>query len=351
MDIATQAEHDDLDGVPPPKAQTCLIGHYDMFEEFRSAFAGGRLHHAWLLQGPRGVGKATTAFAFARLLLGVEPVVSREAVTFPDQGAVTRQIATDAHPGLIHVTRAAQERGTGFRSQITVDEVRRLARFFHATGVQDGYRIAIIDPADDMNRNAANALLKMLEEPPRRAVFFLINHAPGRLLPTIRSRCRFLRFAELGDEALLSAIRTVKPDAASENADVLVHAAEGSVRRALQIAEYGGVEILKVLEPLLAAHRPDWNAMGSMADQLSMRGREASYDLAVEVITSTIAKASEAALRTGAPARAAELSALWQSEKNRIREAAAYNLDRKQVLLTLYDRFHEANSNEHADRA
>ncbi|MER0239910.1 DNA polymerase III subunit delta' [Fulvimarina sp. MAC8] len=351
MDISTQAEHDDLDGVPPPKAQTALIGQNGPFKEFRSAFAAGRLHHAWLLQGPRGVGKATAAFAFARMLLGAEPTMAEEGVSFPDQGSITRQIATDAHPGVIHVTRAAQERGAGFRSQITVDEVRRLARFFHATGAQNSYRIAIIDPADDMNRNAANALLKMLEEPPRRAIFFIINHAPGRLLPTIRSRCRFLRFSELGDDALLAAIRAVKPDAADENADVLVEAAEGSVRRALQIAEYGGVEILKALEPLLVADRPDWNAFGAMADQLAMRGREASYDLAVEAITSTIAKASENALRAGALGRAAELSALWQSEKDRVREAAAYNLDRKQVLFTLYDRFHEANASEHVAAA
>ncbi|MEN3791717.1 DNA polymerase III subunit delta' [Fulvimarina sp. MAC3] len=351
MDLTTQAEHDDLDGIPPPKAQTRLIGQNGPFEEFRSAFDAGRLHHAWLLQGPRGVGKATAAFAFARMLLGAEPATAEEGISFPQEGSVTRQIATDAHPGVIHVTRAAQERGIGFRSQITVDEVRRLARFFHATGAENSYRIAIIDPADEMNRNAANALLKMLEEPPRRAMFFIINHAPGRLLPTIRSRCRFLRFSELDSHALLSAIKAVKPDLSDDNADVLVEAAEGSVRRALQIAEYGGVEILKALEPLLMADRPDWNTFGAMTDQLAQRGREASYELAIEAITSTIARASENALRAGALGRAAELSALWQTEKDRIREAAAYNLDRKQVLFTLYDRFHEAGTSAHISAA
>lgn len=351
MELSTQAEHDDLEGVPPPKAQTTLIGQNGPFEEFGAALDSGRLHHAWLLQGPRGIGKATAAFAFARMLLGAAPTLSEDGVSFSTETSVTRQIATDAHPGVVHVTRAAQERGTGFRSQITVDEVRRLARFFHATGAENSYRVAIVDPADDMNRNAANALLKMLEEPPRRAIFFIINHAPGRLLPTIRSRCRFLRFSELGESALLSAIKTVKPDAVDENVDLLVEASEGSVRRALQIAEYGGVEILKTLEPLLAADRPDWNAFGTMADQLAMRGREASYDLAIEAITSTIAKASENALRAGAPHRAAELSALWQDEKNRIREAAAFNLDRKQVLFTLFDRFHEAGTSVHVSAA
>ncbi|MDY8110494.1 DNA polymerase III subunit delta' [Fulvimarina sp. 2208YS6-2-32] len=344
MEIATQAEHDDLEGVSPPKAQSRLIGHNEAFAEFRTAFEGERMHHAWLLQGPRGVGKATAAFAFSRLLLGAEADVTAKGVAFDEGGSVFRQLATDAHPGLIHISRAAQERGTGFRSQITVDEVRRLARFFHATGARNSFRIAIIDPADDMNRSAANALLKMLEEPPQRAVFFIVNHMPGRLLPTIRSRCRFLRFNSLAKDDLARAIRATGPGAPADHSDLLIEAAEGSVRRGLQIAEYGGVEILRTLQPLLQAERPDWNGFGAIADQLSLRGREAAYDLAIESVTATIARASEAALKAGALGDASDLSALWQSEKARIAEAGAYNLDRKQVLLTLYDRFHEANA-------
>ncbi|RFC66235.1 DNA polymerase III subunit delta' [Fulvimarina endophytica] len=347
MEISTTAEHDDLDGVAPPKARMTLVGQDAAFDAFESSRETGRLHHAWLLQGPRGVGKASAAFAFSRLLLGAKAERSGDGIAFDGQDPVCRQIATDAHPGLIHITRAAQDKGTGFRGQITVDEVRRLARFFHATGNRNSYRIAIIDPADDMNRNAANALLKLLEEPPSRTVFFIVNHAPGRLLPTIRSRCRFLRFESLQPHDLLTAMRNAKPNAVPEDATLLVEKAEGSVRRALQIAEYGGVEILNTLIPLLSADRPEWNAMGSIADQLSMRGREASYDLAIEAITSSIAKASENAVGEGAFAKAAELSLLWQNEKSRIVEAMAYNLDRKQVLLTLYDHFYQTGAQDY----
>ena len=124
----------------------------------------------------------------------------------------------------------------------------------------------------------------------------------------------------------------------------MASASEGSVRRALVMEEHGGIEIVQALEPLLAADRPDWNGFAALADQLTLKGREASFDLAVDAILSTIARSSEAALETGDGARAARFAALWQSERARIREALAYNLDRKQVLLTLYDAFHAVAS-------
>ncbi|SMD03643.1 DNA polymerase III, delta prime subunit [Fulvimarina manganoxydans] len=343
MAFTTLPEHDDLGAVVPPKARLALYGHEAAFAELIRARSEKRLHHAWLLQGPRGIGKATAAFAFARLLLNARTADGEGATaSFFSEDPVIRQIATDAHPGLIHVTRAAQERGSGFRTQITVEEVRRLARFFHATGASDSYRIAIVDPADDMNRNAANALLKMLEEPPDRALFLIVNHTPGRLLPTIRSRCRALRFDPLDPLTLDRTLAAIAPTLSEQERQAMVSASEGSVRRALVMEEHGGIEIVDALEPLLDADRPDWNGIAALADQLTLKGREASFDLAIDSILSTIAKASEAALDAGDGARAARFAALWQSERARIREAVAYNLDRKQVLLTLYNAYHAA---------
>ena len=347
MAVTTLPEHDDLGTVVPPKARLDLYGHEAAFAELRRAQSEKRLHHAWLLQGPRGIGKATAAFAFARLLLKARILEGQGATaSFSADDPVIRQIATDAHPGLIHVTRASQDRGGGFRTQITVEEVRRLARFFHATGASDSYRIAIIDPADDMNRNAANALLKMLEEPPDRALFLIVNHTPGRLLPTIRSRCRALRFDALDQATLDRALAAIAPTLSGEERQAMVSASEGSVRRALVMEEHGGIEIVQTLEPLLATDRPDWNGMAALADQLTLKGREASFDLALDSILGAIARSSEAALDAGDGARAARFAALWQSERARIREAMAYNLDRKQVLLTLYDAFHAAASGQ-----
>ena len=156
-------------------------------------------HHALLLTGPKGIGKATFAFHLAHHLLS-HPRGEDAPETFgrPDPAsAVARQVASGAHPAVLHLTRPYDERTKKFKSAITVDEVRRVGRFLSLRAHDDSYRVVIVDPADEMNRNAANALLKSLEEPPARAIFLLISHAPGTLLPTIRSRCQVLRFASL----------------------------------------------------------------------------------------------------------------------------------------------------------
>ena len=201
------------------------------------------MHHAWLLQGPRGIGKATAAFAFARVLAGAEarPAARRRASRRRD-----RTPDRDRNlPGLIHVTRPPVERGSGFRTQITVEEVRKLNRFFHATGSSSGWRIAIIDPADDLNRSAANALLKILEEPPERSIFLIANHTPGRILPTIRSRCRLLRFEPLEESDLKRPYAVAAGGRAARSAAARL--AEGSVRQAMMLIANGGTEISRTL--------------------------------------------------------------------------------------------------------
>lgn len=169
-EIAPQEGHDDLDEVSPPSATLRLRGRSAEWQELHRAFESGRMHHAWLMQGPVGIGKATTAFAFARLVLGGPSTLragsGAEPVFDPEHPAV-RQIAQGSHPNLVHLSRPRVDRGDGFKTQITVDEIRRLNQFFRATA-GGGWRIAIIDPADDLNRSAANALLKTLEEPPER---------------------------------------------------------------------------------------------------------------------------------------------------------------------------------------
>ncbi|MET0259003.1 MAG: AAA family ATPase, partial [Methylobacterium sp.] len=201
MTIETLPAHDDLDDVSPPSATLRLRGRVVEWAELDGAFRSGRMHHAWLLQGPRGIGKASTAFAFARRVLGAQPLAETGDSAFEEADPTVRQIAQGSHPNLLHLDRPPVDRGEGFRTQITVDEIRRLNQFFRATA-GGGWRVAIVDPADDLNRSAANALLKTLEEPPERSIFLIVNHMPGRLLPTIRSRCRVLRFAPLADQVV-----------------------------------------------------------------------------------------------------------------------------------------------------
>ena len=334
--VETLASHDDLDGIAPPQATLRLSGHREQWRELTAAVDGGKLHHGWLFQGPQGIGKATAAFAFARHLFeapaarGTEPVAG-----FGDP--MVRQIAQDTYPGLVHVTRPVVERGTGFRTQITVEEVRRLNRFFQATASAESWRVAIVDPADDMNASAANALLKMLEEPPARSVFIVVNHTPGRLLPTIRSRCRLLRFEPLGDEALTAALSGALPDGDPADIAAAVAASAGSMRQAIGLIASGGIALRGSLDAVLAADRPDWNAIQALADQVTAKGNERSFDLLLQATLSAIAQAAEACLEVGDRAGSARLSGFWQSESRRVREAVAYNLDRKQILLTLFD--------------
>ncbi|MCQ8782619.1 DNA polymerase III subunit delta' [Mangrovibrevibacter kandeliae] len=322
-------QHDTLDGIPGP-AETCRVrGHAEPRQALAAARAAGRLHHAWLFQGPRGIGKATSAFEFARALLtppDADP---------PTAAAVRRQIAQGSHPNLLHIARPPVDRGSGFRTQITVDEVRRLNRFFHATTGRDAWRVAIVDPADDMNRSAANALLKILEEPPARSVFLIVNHAPGRILPTIRSRCRVLRFEPL-DEATLATVLADLPVAIDPGeAQRAAALAEGSVRTAIAMALSGGLEVEERLRRLYAAPQPEWSEIHAVADALVLKGRESAHDLLVEGLFRALAEEAEARLVEDA-AGAARLAEFWRAERNRFAEAAAYNLDRKQTLLSFF---------------
>ncbi|NDV88665.1 DNA polymerase III subunit delta' [Aurantimonas aggregata] len=347
--LGAAAAHDDIDGVAGPLSTLRLFGHRPAWDELVSARSGGRFHHAWLLQGPVGIGKATTAYAVARALLGAREEAGEGATAgFRPDDPVVRQIAQGTHPGLVHIVRPSNERTGGFRTQITVDEVRRLNRFFHATASASGWRVALIDPADDMNRSAANALLKILEEPPPRSTFLITSHAPGRLLPTIRSRCRLLRFDALDAPDLASAIEATRPGTDAAAIKAAIPLAEGSVRQALMLIGSGGIEINATLATLLKADRPDWNAIHALADALTLKGREAAYDLLLAALLAAIAAESEARLNVGDGEGAALLAALWQAESSRLREAAAYNLDRKQTLLTLFDGFYAERDARHA---
>lgn len=200
-------EADAIAGVPLPRAQTRLIGHGHAEAEILDAYRSARMHHAWILAGPKGIGKATLAFRFARFALAHPDARSADvraatSLAISDDHPDARKVAGGAHPGLLHLKRPYDPKRKGkdkIKQDLTVDEIRRTVPFFGSTGSEGSWRICIVDAADDMNANAANALLKILEEPPRNSLFLVIAHSPGRLLPTIRSRCRTLRLHELSE--------------------------------------------------------------------------------------------------------------------------------------------------------
>ncbi|WP_246191165.1 DNA polymerase III subunit delta' [Aureimonas leprariae] len=319
-------QHDTLPGIPSPAETPRVLGHGEAVAQFRQAWQSDRLHHAWLMQGPRGSGKATLAFAFARELLAAQGGDAAAA-------DLARQVASGSHPNLVHIVRPPADRG-GFRTQITVDEVRKLNRFFQTTSGSRQWRVAIVDPVDDMNRNAANALLKMLEEPPARCLFLIVNHLPGRLLPTIRSRCRVIRLEPLCLDVAVDVLESLEIGVTRDELRAAAQRSNGSVRDAIQLLSSGGLETEKRLDSLLGTREPEWHGIQALADELTQKDRETAFELAVSSLFSRLAAESERASAAGDLPRAESLAALWQNEAERFREGLLYNLDRRQLLLT-----------------
>lgn len=223
-------EPDRQPGCPHPRETYSFVGHAPQERALADALGGRRMHHAWLIAGPKGLGKATLAYRFARAALGSTPVGPRPLDVDPQSGA-SRQIAAQAHPDLFVLKRGLNDRGKP-RREISVDEARELGRFFSLAPSEGGMRVAIIDAVDDLNRNAANAILKTLEEPPAHSVLLLICHAPGAALATIRSRCRTLALRALADEEIAELT-------GAEHGGPLVALAKGRPGRALALKAQG----------------------------------------------------------------------------------------------------------------
>ena len=335
-------QHDTLDGVPEPSETPRLIGHTQVASMLAAAYRTGKLPHALILAGPLGIGKATLAFHLAHhLLKHPDFKAAPETFAVPDaSSSLFRQIATGAHPGVLHLTRPANDKTKSFKTVLTVDEIRRVNRFLSLTSHDGSYRVVIVDPADDMNTNAANALLKNLEEPPARTLFILIVHAPGSLLPTIRSRCQMVRLAPLAADELMAVLDGIEPPPPDDPAAraALAERAGGSARNAILLTQYGGLEIAGALDALVATRQPEIAAVHRLAEAVAGRDQAIQFDIfnrrALDLLSTA---ASEAAL-AGDLARAKTLSEAWHEALNTISEAETYNLDKKQHALTMIDR-------------
>jgi DNA polymerase-3 subunit delta' len=276
-----------------------LYGQDRAVSAFRTALDSGQLHHAWLLAGPRGVGKQTFAtLAAARVLANAAgPHVDLPALETPEDHRISRLLAAQSHPDFRRLKRELNDKGDALRRSITVDQVRKLAGLFAMSPSLSDWRAVIIDSVDDLEPSAANALLKMLEEPPGRSVFFLVSHAPGRLLPTIRSRCRRLPFDTLDDAAMTSALEEVLPDTPAAERSRLASLAGGSVGRAVAAAE---LDLAPLEEQALAIMRtgdPDNSRRSKLASSLALKAAAPRYLAFLELTPSLIAQ--EARRREG----------------------------------------------------
>lgn len=272
------AETDQEPGAPHPRLTCGLVGHDAQEAMLAEALSGRRMHHAWLLSGPKGLGKATLAYRAARIALGAQQHGPRP-LDVDAEDAIARKIAAQAHPDLFVLRRGYNERGRP-RREIAVDDARELGQFFSLAPSQGGMRVAIIDAVDDLNRNAANAILKTLEEPPPRCMLLLVCHAPGAALATIRSRCRRLALKPLGDADVRAAL-------GGEGGDALVKLAKGRPGRAIALRAQGvdtaGADLEDVLRQL--ARGEARSVLGVLYDRMSGEPFEklaAVLDLAAE---------------------------------------------------------------------
>ena len=290
-DLDDIPEPDRVPGAPHPRHTDRVVGQDRAIAEFTDAARGGRLHHAWLLTGPRGVGKATLAWAIARWVL------SDVAGPFGAAGSPeARRIAALSEPRLNLVRRPWDDKAGRLSAQITVDEIRRLLSFFHLSAAQGGWRVAIIDAADDMNPAAANALLKVLEEPPADALILIVAHQPAGLLPTIRSRCRTLRLSPLEPAQLGDVLAHLGVD---DDAAALAALSDGSVGEALRLAGQGGLDryqqLVDLMDTLPRLDRP--RAAGFADGAAGRAGTEGDpFDLTMTVLDRFLARTARAGL-------------------------------------------------------
>ncbi|EKF18351.1 DNA polymerase III subunit delta' [Nitratireductor pacificus] len=335
---------DTLPDIPEPAENPLLVGHSEAATMLAGAYRAGKLHHGLLFAGPPGIGKATLAFHLAHhLFTHPDPSNAPGHLTAPDAaGQAFRLIAQDVHPSLLHLTRPYVERDKKFKTVITVDEIRRIQRFLSLTPHDGGYRVVIVDPADDMNVSAANALLKSLEEPPPRTVFILIAHSPGRLLPTIRSRCQVIRLQPLGDDALGGLLGALGAADGGDGQAVAAHAG-GSVRNAILLSQFGGAEITSVLQRLVEARGAfDSTEALRLGDAVSGRERDVQFAIFNRAVLDMIAERASAFAAAGDAEAAAGAADLWEETNAAIRDAETYNLDRKQHVAGLAARLHAA---------
>lgn len=312
---------------------TPLFGHDAAVAAFRTQMAGARLHHAWLISGPEGIGKALFAAKAALRLLaeGAGPPPVLGGLDVEDEHPIAHLVAAGSHPELMHLKRLVKESSGELARNISVDQIRGLQRLFGNTPSLSPWRAVIVDSVDDLERSAANALLKNLEEPPPSSLFLLISHTPERLLATIRSRCRHLRLHPLEADAMTSALQAALPDADATEIAALVEAGQGSPGRAIALRGLDMASLDKVLAAILATGDPANARRSKLAQELSTRSAQPRYEAFLGRVPSLIARTARD--RRG-PALAEALG-LWERAQHLAGSATRLSLDPQSVVFEL----------------
>jgi len=335
---------DDLDVIVGLAQNPALVGHRIVVNLLDQMLTEGHMHHALLFEGLQGVGKATLGHHLALQLLsnGEAGTLRQVDVTSPHW----RQMVMGSHPGLLHISRPFDSKTQKFRTAITVEEIRKITHFLHQTASNNGWRIVMIDSADDMNRSGANALLKTLEEPPSRTLFILISHHKGRLLPTLRSRCHSLNFQPLSDPELSQILSMVAPHlklGQSPDDDMeIIHQAQGSVRKALLLLQFGGLEIAQSIKAILLKEIFDIPESYRLASAVAAKDAHLQFSQFIDYLLCWVSEQAHEAAQRGEQAGACRFSCLYQQLSEEILEAQDYNLDKKHFVVVTLNKVHNA---------
>jgi DNA polymerase-3 subunit delta' len=330
-----------------PRETTALFGHREAELALLNAYRSGRIPHAWLIGGPQGIGKATLAYRMARFVLAHRnplAVQSAETLDVDPSDPVARHVAAGAHGSLLTLERSLNDKGV-MRTVITVDETRETISFFGSTAAVEGWRVCIVDTVDELNANAANALLKVLEEPPQQSLFLLVSHAPARVLPTIQSRCRKLALRPLATSDVIEAAALAAHVATDDPALLeAAAAAEGSVARALTLLAGDAIKLHQRTAALLATlPRVDPRELHTLGEALggSDRVALAAFIDSVDRWIGERLRVDDANANANLP-RLARLAEVWEKINRAARDTAEYNLERKPLVFSVFAMLAEA---------
>lgn len=346
-EVEEEVAPDQLTGTLHPREQFAFFGHEQGVQAFLDGMRSGRLHHAWLIGGPQGIGKATLAYRVARAVLDLQdrPLSALGNLDVPSDSRAARQIISLSHPNLTVLRRVAGTDKKGPSATIPVDAVRKALGMFSSTATDGGYRVCIVDSAEDLTISSANALLKMIEEPPPRSLFLIVSHAPQRLLPTIRSRCRRLLLRPLSDAHIRSVIASLGPPWSTAPEAVLVQAiayGEGSVRKMLEMLDEDKIAHIERVKALLnALPGQDGKQILSLAEALARRDADDVYELTLDTIQRWAGEKLRIEAGQGA-GRLAPMVEVCDKAARSAREIKVFNLDRRPFILDLFDDLAEA---------
>ncbi len=341
-------EDEDDTGIeaPHPRETFALFGHVEAEQTLLAAYRGGRIPHAWLIGGPVGIGKATLAYRMARFVLAhpdpaAADVQAADSLAVAPDHRVARHIASQAHPDLLVFERIVGDSGK-LNKDIKVVQIRRSVAFFGSTAGEGGWRVAIVDCIEELNKAGENALLKVLEEPPARSLLLLVSHAPGQVLATIRSRCRLLNLRPLdaSDVARAAAAATGRDAAGSEMQEAAL-ASEGSVARTLALLDGDTLALRRrVAELLNALPQIDVRALHALGDALGgadQRKVAGVIDAINGWLSAQVTQVPQDKIRLARVAQA------WEKVNRAAAEAEEFNLDRKPLIFNVFGLLAEAS--------